>query len=119
VLGPESGCGDGQICNFIGRLGPAAGQAERAVGFCQAGAGDAGTGAPCNENDDTGEHNCVNGHICSALQQGGPTQCIKLCDNGDNVCPAGFECTTGVFGGDEQGNGASENIGFCAEMQDG
>ena len=46
-----------------------------------------------------------------------PSQCMELyCD--ENVpCPAGFECTTGVFGGDEQGNGASETIGFCAEPQ--
>jgi len=118
VLGDDSGCGDGEICSFSFRIGQGAG-GEQPVGFCNPGTAEVGTAEACTLNEDDGTHNCTNGHICAALQQGAPTECIKLCDTGDNACPAGFSCTTGVFGGDEQGNGASETVGFCAEMQDG
>jgi hypothetical protein len=120
VFGEDTGCGDGQVCSFRG-IGAEAGN-DKPWGACGPGEQSKATGEACTLNEMTGEHDCVNGHLCTALTQGGGTQCVRLCeaaDDSDNTCPPGFECQTGLFGGDQQGVGASERIGACLEPQGG
>jgi hypothetical protein len=115
VLGDQSGCGRGQYCQFIGRIG-VTGDAEVPVGFCTAGDQTADTGDPCESDPDTGASNCANGNICAPVRQGDAPTCIRLCEDlpgSPYTCPRGSACQTGVFGGDDQGVGASQVIGVC------
>ena len=109
------------MCNFRG-IGEQDGN-DKPWGVCGAGAQTKATGEACTLDENTGEHDCVNGHLCTALTQGGPTVCVKLCEDAEDAaatCPPGFECRTGIFGGDQQtGEGASERIGACLEPMGG
>ena len=110
-IGDESGCPGGGFCQF-GWVGTDERGDDIAAGLCAEGAQALGTGEECVVDRDTGTHDCVNGHLCVVLQQGAPPTCVRLCDD-DVACPDGAECATGLFGGDAQGDGASESIGIC------
>jgi hypothetical protein len=116
VLGDDPGCPAGQYCDFSGRIGLGADDEDVAVGFCTPGAQRRDTGDPCTIDEATGASDCANGNICVALEEDGPTTCVRLCEDlprSPHGCPAGSFCATGFFGGDDTGEGASVVIGAC------
>jgi hypothetical protein len=114
VFGAVGQCGEGRACEFA-VIGARGGNPEVALGLCAAGQETVATGGACQQNMNTGENNCEPGNICAALQQGGATTCIKLCDtipDSGHTCPAGTMCLTEVFG-----DPASTVIGACVPAQ--
>lgn len=87
-------CADGEICRFeyIGttRAGePAPG------GLCRPGPAIHGPGEACVVDAQTGDHSCVQGHLCTELAAGEPPVCVKLCalqGDGRHGCNAGEGC---------------------------
>jgi hypothetical protein len=116
VFGEVGQCGEGLACDF-GFIGARGGEPEVALGVCVAGEETVQTGDPCQANPNTGENNCAPGNLCAALQQGGPTTCIQLCDTiegSGHTCAPGTMCLTGVFGSQDN---PSQVIGACVPEQ--
>ncbi|MFZ4739254.1 MAG: hypothetical protein ACOYM9_25105 [Bradymonadia bacterium] len=116
VFGEVGQCGEGLACDF-GFIGARGGEPEVALGVCVAGEETVQTGDPCQANPNTGENNCAPGNLCAALEQGGATTCIQLCDTiegSGHTCAPGTMCLTGVFGSQDN---PSQVIGACVPEQ--
>ena len=105
-----AGCEEGEECG-LGNAGYATDSEEKPIGFCSPKPmmGTQQTGEECQAEEDGPGSNCVSGHLCSSLELGGPTFCIKLCQpNGppEAECPVGTACSNGIFNG-------IDSIGIC------
>jgi hypothetical protein len=142
----DEGCGENEQCAF-GNVGFNGNRNEVPYGFCYENADPQGlaTGQECESNEDaciaaceagdmdcraaceadgSPSSNCAPGHLCSALEEGGPNVCVKLCQDDDtsascmdntgcpasefcndsgqcqaagSECPDGYRCAVGVF----------------------
>jgi len=102
VLSARSGCADDEICGFTGLFGFDAEGVARPAGVCTPSAGARGAGEACELDEDSGGHDCRNGHICARLEDNAPRVCVELCDPFRVVAPpcrrGGQRCVTEVFG---------------------
>ena len=100
VLGPQSGCPDGQRCGFTGRVGEGADGNLVPWGMCGPGPQRRDTGERCTFNPARSSHDCINGHICAIVGEGNTHECVRLCDDRPDssaTCDGGQVCLTQIW----------------------